>query len=220
LPSHDGLLSEKNKNKTPHYLMNTHKTRLAVALALAGTAAVAGAQVYTNVDAYAMPTWHSPYAVEPILSAADQVPRTSNPQTSFQMVGIPDGLGIYQTSQFTARILMNHEFSATALSRPIIGESRVKGAFVSSFLIDRQRRGVVSGDLAFTDVFVESAYFGPIAREDNASREPSTHGVDPRWRYSMAKPTSSPAWVTFHGRISFPCRASIPVSTPTKPSSC
>jgi hypothetical protein len=160
---------KKNKNKIPHYLMNTHKTRLAVALALAGTAAVAGAQVYTNVDAYAMPTWHSPYAVEPILSAADQVPRTSNPQTSFQMVGIPDGLGIYQTSQFTARILMNHEFSATALSRPIIGESRVKGAFVSSFLIDRQRRGVVSGDLAFTDVFVESAYFGPIAREDNAT---------------------------------------------------
>lgn len=131
----------------------------------------ASGQVFTNADAYALPTWHSPYVVEPILSAADTVPRSSAPSQQYQMVGIPDGMGVYQQSQFTAMLFMNHEFGNNNLSRPVIGESRVKGAFVSTFRIDRQRRGVLSGDLAYTEVYDAGtgAVAGPIAREDNTT---------------------------------------------------
>ena len=150
--------------------MKTIRNRtMSVAAMAAGLAAPAAAQVYTNTDAYLLPTWHSPYVVEPVLSVADTVPRSSNSGQQYQMVGIPDGIGVHAIDQFTANVMMNHEFSGSALSRPVIGESRVKGAFVSSFRVDRMRRGVLSGDLAFSEVYVESTPFGPIAREDNST---------------------------------------------------
>ncbi len=140
----------------------------ALGLGLCGLTA-AQAQVFTNADAYTMPTWHSPYTVEPILSAADTVPRTSAAAQQYQMVGIPDGIGVYQQNQYTAMLYMNHEFTNTNLSRPVIGESRVKGAFVSAYRIDRQRRGILSGDLAFSQVYIDNTLYGPISREDNST---------------------------------------------------
>ena len=86
------------KNRIPNFIKSTG----AVALGLLSLSS-ACAQVFTNVDAYTLPTWHSPYVVEPILSVGDTVPRASNPAQQFQMIGIPDGLGMYQINQFNAR---------------------------------------------------------------------------------------------------------------------
>lgn len=142
-------------------------TKLAAVASLCG--GTAQAQVFTNADAYTQPTWYSPYHVEPVLSVGDTVPRSSNAAQQFQMVGIPDGLGAYPINQWTVGLYMNHELQNTALSRPIIGEAKVKGAFVSHWKLDRTRRGVLSGDLAFNQVYNESTPVGPIAREDNSS---------------------------------------------------
>lgn len=140
-------------------------TGLAITLA----AAPAGAQTYTSANAYALPTWHSEYAVEPIISAGETVPRTSNSAQLFQMVGIPDGTGVYSISQSVAGVFVNHEMGQTRLSRPIIGAPRIRGAHVSLFRVDRSRRGVISGDLAFAEVWQNGSLVGPIADESNAT---------------------------------------------------
>src|SRR5262245_51364612 len=36
------------------------------------------------------------YAIQPLLSSGDRVPRTSDPAQQYQMVGIPDGIGAYR----------------------------------------------------------------------------------------------------------------------------
>ena len=152
------------KNRIPNFIKSTG----AAALGLLSLSS-ACAQVFTNVDAYTLPTWHSPYVVEPILSVGDTVPRASNPAQQFQMIGIPDGLGMYQINQFNAMLFVNHEVTNTALTRPIIGESRVRGTFVSAYRMERLRRGVLNGDLAFTQIYNGSTLVGPLAREDNTT---------------------------------------------------
>jgi hypothetical protein len=137
-------------------------------LALLATATAAQAQVFTNADAYALPTWYSPYTVEPILSVGDTVPRTSNTAQQYQMTGIPDGLGVHTINQLTAAVYMNHEFTASILTRPIIGQPKVRGSYVSKFILDRQRRGVLRGDIAFSNVYIESTLAHGVAMEDNA----------------------------------------------------
>ncbi len=142
---------------------------LTAGLALTLAAVAAAAQTYSSANAYALPTWHSEYAVEPILSVGETVPRTSNASQLFQMVGIPDGTGVYSINQSVAGVYINHELSQSRLSRPLIGAPRIRGAFVSHYRIDRVRRGVISGDLAFTEVYNNSTPVGPIADESNTT---------------------------------------------------
>src|SRR5262245_46924991 len=58
------------------------------------------------------------YSVQALLSSGDRVPRTSNPAQSFQMIGIPDGMGAYQAQGSTV-LFMNHELGNTSLAEPI-----------------------------------------------------------------------------------------------------
>lgn len=127
------------------------------------------AQFYTGADAYALPTWHSEYAVEPVLSVGETVPRTSDANQRYQMVGIPDGIGVYSLNASTAGVFLNHELPGSRLSRPVIGQPRVRGAFVSHYQVDKVRRGVISGELAFTEVWKNGALVGPLAAEDNST---------------------------------------------------
>jgi hypothetical protein len=132
------------------------KTKLAVSvggsLVSAALAAMA-AGGYTDVKPYAVSV--SPeYVVQPLLSVAERVPRTSNPLQEFQMVGIPDGLGAHKASGGNVVLYMNHEFGQGVLSQPLVGGPTNRGAFVSRFVLDRNAR-VCSGDLAYNVVVDE-----------------------------------------------------------------
>lgn len=147
--------------------MNKDITRTALLALLA--AGSASAQTYSSADAYALPTWHSEYVVEPILSVGETVPRTSDASQRYQMIGIPDGIGVYSLTSQAAAVMVNHELANTRTSRPVIGQPLLRGAFVSTFQVDRLRRGVISGDVAYTEVWQNGALVGPIADELNAT---------------------------------------------------
>ena len=98
----------------------------------------------TTVKPYAVPV--SPeYAVKPIISVGDRVPLTSDSSKQFQMIGIPDGMGAYRIPGGSAVVYMNHEVGATAISEPVIGAARYRGAFVSKFTLNAKAE-VLSGD--------------------------------------------------------------------------
>jgi hypothetical protein len=122
----------------------------------------------TSVPRYAVPV--SPeYEVLPILSVGDVVPHSSgDPSKGFQMIGVPDGLGACKIGGGGAVVYMNHEVAGNATNRPVIGEPRYRGAFVSKFVLNANAE-VVSGELAY-DVIVDPAGNEvPPAREDNTT---------------------------------------------------
>ncbi|MCI0395166.1 MAG: PhoX family protein, partial [Chloroflexi bacterium] len=90
--------------------------------------------------------------VMPLLTVGDVRPRTGNAGQGFRLVGLPDGLGVYQDGG-QVRLLANHELGANTVSAPLVNSSFLVGAFVSEYLLEP---GVVasSGDLAFDQVFV------------------------------------------------------------------
>ena len=67
---------------------------------------------YTAVKPYAVAV--SPdYVIQPLLSVGDQVPNTSDPTKTYQMIGIPDGLGATKGRGNTTVLYMNHELGNT-----------------------------------------------------------------------------------------------------------
>jgi len=148
----------------------------------------AGQSANNDLDCYAVAiqgpdnttpdyTPENPWAVRPLLSVGDQVPRTRNNAQSYQMVGIPDGLGIDKVRGNEAIIYMNHEFATApfggsgglALTQAVIGEPQNRGAFVSTWVVDKDGR-IASGDYAYDWVYTEDSSDGPIALVGNATR--------------------------------------------------
>ena len=67
-------------------------------LAIAGVVAIGAAAsggFQTTVQPYAVGIAEG-YETEPLLSVGDTVPEASDPSKSYQMVGIPDGLGAHK----------------------------------------------------------------------------------------------------------------------------
>ena len=130
--------------------------RTLVGVTLAGLALVSAsssASDYTDTKAYVVPV-STDYSVLALLSVGDQVPNTRNPALRYQMIGIPDGLGMHKTNNHRSILYMNHELGNTVLSEPNIGGTRQRGAFVSRWVLDRHAR-VISGELAYDVVFDE-----------------------------------------------------------------
>lgn len=121
----------------------------------------------TKVAPYGVPVGND-YSILPVLSAGDVVPRTRNPGQSFQMVGIPDGLGATAGARGTTTVFMNQEIPNTANSGPLPGQPLVRGAFVSRLELAADAT-VLSGDLAFSKVYVGNTFVGPIATVSNAT---------------------------------------------------
>jgi len=70
--------------------------------------------------------------------------------SSYQMVGIPDGLGAYDNGDGTFTLLMNHELGSS------VGAVRAhgaKGAFVSKWVIEKSSLRVLSGSDLIQYVF-------------------------------------------------------------------
>ena len=91
-------------------------------LALAASVAPAGAA--TTIDAYA--EGRNGYETVALFSVGDPVPRTGDPSQSYRMVGIPDGLGIVGRDG-GATLFMNHEFTRSTVSQPIVGGPDYRG---------------------------------------------------------------------------------------------
>ena len=64
----------------------------------------------------------------------------------YRMVGIPDGLGLFNTSKTQFTVLMNHEITNGATVSGIQRAHGSKGAFVSRWTIDRNTLKVVKGE--------------------------------------------------------------------------
>jgi hypothetical protein len=127
--------------------MNRKRFRLsAVAAMLAALTCVAVALAATGVKT-AKPPYLVPTApgvvVDPILSTGDIVPTGQVP--SYQMSGIPDGLGGYSNSGGTYTVLMNHELGVTFPGQPAGVNTRI-----SRLMIDRATNSVLSAKYVFT----------------------------------------------------------------------
>jgi hypothetical protein len=127
--------------------MNRKRFRLsAVASMLAALTCVAVALAATGVKT-AKPPYLVPTApgvvVDPILSTGDIVPTGQAP--SYQMSGIPDGLGGYSNSGGTYTVLMNHELGVTFPGQPAGVNTRI-----SKLMIDRATNSVLSAKYVFT----------------------------------------------------------------------
>ena len=75
-----------------------------------------------------------------IISAGD-IAGTKADGTPWRMVGVPDGLGVFDNGNGTVTVLMNHEIANTV---GITRDHGAKGAFVSQLIIDKATLGVVS----------------------------------------------------------------------------
>jgi uncharacterized protein DUF839 len=135
---------------------------IGVVLVLAST----GLDAATTVKRYAR--GRSGYRTVPLLSVGDSVPQLGDPTRSYRMVGIPDGLGATRT-RAGVELYMNHEFDADVLSQPVVGGTRVRGAFVSRWILN-DAGDPVGGDLAFRSVFQDNRFVGPIATASNTTR--------------------------------------------------
>src|SRR4051812_20078627 len=100
--------------------------------------AAAGAGFKTAKPAYLVPTAPG-VVVDPILSTGDIV-------GTYQMSGIPDGLGAYKTGN-TIQLFMNHELDRTFPPPPFNNGSDAR---ISHLTINPDTRGVIEGSYAFT----------------------------------------------------------------------
>jgi hypothetical protein len=89
----------------------------------------------TTTDPYLLPTLSGVRTV-PILTVGDTI-------RGYRMVGIPDGLGAFNSDQHDFTLIMNHELPATTGIARAHGS---KGAFVSRWTIDRETLEVVKGE--------------------------------------------------------------------------
>ena len=86
-----------------------------------------------------------------VLSVGDTVPLTGTTTgQTFQMVGIPDGLGAFDNGDGTITVLMNHELGDTLGG---IHSHGAVGAFVSEWIINKSTLQVVSGSDLMRNVF-------------------------------------------------------------------
>jgi secreted PhoX family phosphatase len=120
----------------------------------------------TSVKPYVVPVTPE-YAFQPLLSVGDRVPRSSNPSQSYQLIGIPDGMGSYRDNGSTV-LFINHELGNTTTSEPVVGQPLLRGTFVSKYVLDDYGR-VTQGDLAYASVWSENTLVGPPADVNNTT---------------------------------------------------
>jgi hypothetical protein len=100
-----------------------------------GRALADGIAPSTTTEPYLLPTLPGVRTV-PILTVGDTI-------RGYRMVGIPDGLGAFNTDHHDFTLIMNHELPATTGIARAHGS---KGAFVSRWTIDRRTLEVVKGE--------------------------------------------------------------------------
>lgn len=99
----------------------------------------------TTTEPYSVPS-HPLVKTKSILTVGDSVPLATDPAKSYRLLGIPDGLGAFQSKGKTFTLLVNHELGPTQGPAHAHG---FPGAVVSQWRIHRDTLEVLSGqDLA------------------------------------------------------------------------
>src|SRR3954454_11235653 len=78
-----------------------------------------------------------------ILTVGDEVKKKHKGNETYRMVGIPDGLGVYDNGDGTMTVLMNHELRDTL---GVVRDHGAKGAFVSKWQIRKKDLKVLNGE--------------------------------------------------------------------------
>jgi hypothetical protein len=120
-------------------------------VAVVGVSAVVAAAAAVAAVETGPSSSHSPYVTPSqsdvstvsVLTVGDNVPGTDADGPGYQMVGIPDGLGAYESGRDTFTVLMNHELR---VERGITRDHGAIGAFVSKWTIDEDTLEVVAGE--------------------------------------------------------------------------
>ena len=126
------------------------------------------------------------------------------------MVGIPDGLGAYKSSNGRITLFMNHELGQTAMSEPVIGDPLNRGAIVSKLTLDKNGK-VLRAERAYDQVFLGETLVGDAATASNStpafarfcsgSLAGETEGFD-RWIYFANEESASPVSFDSKGGLS------------------
>lgn len=166
------ISSSRTRAATSHPHRSLIPTLLsAVALCSLGSPARADHEpgFRTTVFPYAV-SLSSEYTTQAIISAGDRVPHTRIQDRQFQMIGVPDGMGVYRSGHKTTTLLLNHELAEGAKSEPVVGQPLYRGAFVSKFVLNDEAE-VLSGEVAYDTVLdSETGIVGLPARTDNTER--------------------------------------------------
>ena len=144
----------------------------AFAAALALTVAVAGSGLAaTAVKPYVEPVGGE-YEIRALFSVDDKVPLLGGaPGQQYRMVGIPDGLGAHPNRDGTSTLFMNHELGFTALSEPVVGGPKNRGAIVSQWTLDADG-DPVAGKRAYDRIYAENRLLGPAPVVGNEALMP------------------------------------------------
>lgn len=96
-----------------------------------------------------------------ILTAGDSVPSGTDLQTSYRMVGTPDGLGAFDNGDGTLTLLANHELGAT---RGAVRAHGQRGAFVSKWQIRKSDLAVLSGQDLIRTIYSQNGTAPTVMR--------------------------------------------------------
>jgi len=145
---------------------------VAVATALTVAGMVAGtAHAATSVKNYVEPVGNL-YDIKALFSVDDRVPLLGGaPGEQYRMVGIPDGLGAHPNDDDTSTLYMNHELGFTALSEPVVGGPKNRGAIVSQWILDEEG-DPIAGKRAYDSIFAENTFLGPAPVVGNEAQMP------------------------------------------------
>jgi muconolactone delta-isomerase len=144
----------------------------ALAAAMAVTVVLAGSGLaVTSVKPYVEPVGGE-YQVRALFSVDDKVPLLGGaPGQQYRMVGIPDGLGAHPNGDGTSTLYMNHELNFTALSEPVVGGPKNRGAIVSQWTLDADG-DPVAGRRAYDQIYAENTLLGPAPVVGNEAQMP------------------------------------------------
>ena len=133
--------------------------KLMAGLTLASASAF-GQGFLTSESSYLNATPTANFSFNPIVTVGDRVPATGGTAgAEFAFAGIPDAMGLYKDSVTGENILFcAHELGNTTLTTPIVGQTALRGAFVSRFVLANTTGAVVSGGLAHRDLFLENTF--------------------------------------------------------------
>jgi hypothetical protein len=157
---------QRNRKTTRRLLGAAFATALAVTAVVAGSGLAA-----TSVKPYVEPVGGD-YQVEALFSVDDKVPLLDGAAgQQYRMVGIPDGLGAHPNRDGTSTLFMNHELGFTALSEPVVGGPKNRGAIVSQWVLD-QDGNPVAGKRAYDRIYDENTLLGPAPVVGNEAQMP------------------------------------------------
>jgi hypothetical protein len=159
-------MPQPNRKPTRRRLGGALAVALAVMLVVAGAGLAA-----TSVKPYVEPVG-SEYQVRALFSVDDKVPLLGGaPGQQYRMVGIPDGLGAHPNRDGTSTLFMNHELGFTALSEPVVGGPKNRGAIVSQWTLDADG-DPVAGRRAYDQIYDENRLLGPAPVVGNEAQMP------------------------------------------------